>query len=355
MNDQSPLPEYAETTKPAAEREPGIVAKTAGSGTVFEEPPAPEPEPAVLIETAATDVTKPEPPIVEAPAAVDSAAPDVPLATDETLPLPPTEPAAAPGFDLALPPALRGAAFVDAVWNWPTVARAAIALCDWLPSDPARLRQPLLPSRVALDEAGELQLTPVAANEATPFIAPELREGSPPATYSAKLTPNERAAVEMAAVETAAVYHVAALAYYLLADYPPVDNVTHIQKVAPDTPTALKSVLVRGLAVDPRQRIATLSDLRAQFHYVLVPPNWYEQSVARLPLDDENKGQLNDALNRLTLGWYRLRDRIPWQRLGRARRRFDAAAARPRVGRAFAIGGILLALLIYLTLVTNLI
>lgn len=356
MNDQPSPPQSAETAGPVAEPGPSVVDDTAGPAAALEQAFALEPEPASVVEPAATAATavaiEPEPVVDAAPAAV---APEAPPAADDTPPPAVVEPAILPGVDLALPPTYWNMTFVDAVWNWPDVVRAAIALCDWLPGDPARFHQPLLPSGVALDEAGALQLNPVAPAEATPFLAPELREGSAPATDPAKMTPDERAAAALAAAETAAVYHVAALAYYLLADYPPVDNVTLIQKVAPDTPAALKDVLVRALAVDPQARVATLSELRAQFHYVLVPPNWYEQGVARLPLSDENKAQLSDALNRLTLAWYRLRDRIPWQRLGRARRRLDDAAARPRVGRALTVAGILLALLIYLTLLTDLI
>jgi hypothetical protein len=327
MTDTNQAQERTEPIEPSANPTEGVAAPPAETvapelKVAVPEPETPLPELEAVAPEAGTAALEPETPLPELAAAA----------------LEPEMEPGEPTVDLTLNAAYRGAAFIDAAWNWPSVVRAAIHLCDYVAADPVRFARPLLPALIALDNEGQLQVEAATVAEAAPFAAPEVAD-----------------AAETAAVEITAVYHVAALAHYLLVGYPPIGNVTLVDEAAPDTPAALKSVLVRALAVDPKQRTATLADLRTQLYYVLDPPAWFEEEVPKLPIDDETKTRLIDSLNRGQLSWYRLRDRIPWQRVGRARKRLTDSTAHPKIGRALTIAGVLLVLLIYLTLLTDLI
>lgn len=235
-------------------------------------------------------------------------------------------------LDLALGPHFRGQTFAAATWNWPSAVRAAILLIDQGDIDP---QAPLLPGKVMLDESGALLIQPVDSADASLFLAPELAQGLP-------------------ADPRTTVYHIAALTYALLLGYPPIGDISSLGRLAPDVPARLRETLLQGLAIDPDQRTATPAELRAQLLFVLVPPVWYEEIVPHLPLADETRAKLVATLDRGQSAWLRLRDRIPWQRLGRGRRRLEDIAARPRIRRGLMMGGGLLALLIYLLLLTNL-
>lgn len=235
-------------------------------------------------------------------------------------------------LDLALGPNFRGKTFAEATWNWPAAVRAAILLIDQRDADP---KTPLLPGKVMLDESGALLVRPVDSADATLFLAPELAQGQP-------------------ADQRTAVYHIAALTYALLLGYPPIGDISSLGRLAPDVPARLREALLQGMAIDPDQRTATPAELRAQLLFVLVPPVWYEEIVPRLPLADETKTTLVATLDRGQSSWLRLRDRIPWQRLGRGHRRLEDLASRPRIRRSLMMGGGFLALLIYLLLLTDL-
>lgn len=132
-------------------------------------------------------------------------------------------------------------------------------------------------------------------------------------------------------------------------------NIGRIDRDAAGTPAALKHILMRALAVDPQQRTATLGELRAGLYNVLVPPAWYEAYVPRLPVDDDTKARLSDALDRAQLAWYRTRDRIPWQRVGKMRKQWAGRAEDRRVSRALTAVGVAVVLLIYIVLFTDII
>lgn len=263
------------------------------------------------------------------------------------------DPTPQPTLDLSLSPTYRGAPFVDISWNWPSVARAAIALSDYLIANPTRQTQPLLPSYISLDTEGQLQVGSVSANEAAPFTAPEIIESTAPREDKGKK--GKKKGATKIVPETAAVYHVGAIAHYLLVGYPPIGDFTDIEQAAPATPDTLKDVLLRALAVDAEKRTTTLDELRKQLYFVLDPPAWFEKAIPKLPVDEELKTRLTDGLNRAQLSWYRLRDRIPWQRLDKMRKRYDAALADPRWGPVLRLSGVLLLVLIYLLLMTDVI
>ena len=237
-------------------------------------------------------------------------------------------------LDLSLGPGFRGRSFAAASWNWPAAVRAAIQLIDHLAMS-GELSMPLLPSRVSLDADGHLVVQPATVAEAEPFVAPEVAAGEP-------------------ADERAAVYHVAAVTYALLIGYPPVGDISRMERLAPELPARLKETLLRALAIDVAQRTATLAAVREQLLFVLVPPLWYEEVVARLPLDDEQRARLTTELDKIQTNWLRLRDRVPWQRLGRTRKRAGEVVGRPRVHRLLTAAGVILALFAYLVLLTDL-
>lgn len=304
--------------------------------------------------------TQSQPPVTESKAAEPAVstladAPE-PQATVDVSNAPPT-------LDLSLGTAYRGTPFTDIDWNWPSIARAAIALCDYLIANPAQQTQPLLPSRISLDEEGQLQVGSASIDEAVFFTAPEIVESAAAsngndkrkAKKATKEIATEAAAAETAAAETAAVYHIGAFAYYLLVNCPPIGNFVDIEQVAPATPGALKDTLLRALAVDAKKRTPSLAELRTQLCFVLDPPAWFEKAIPRLSLDDETEAKLISTLNRAQLTWYRLRDRIPWQRLDKTRKRYDTMLEHPRWGLALRLAGVLLLVLIYLVLVTDVI
>lgn len=237
-------------------------------------------------------------------------------------------------LDLSLGPSFRGRSFAAATWNWPAAVRAAIQLIDHLAAAEDSVA-PLLPGRVMLDVDGRLSVQPSTVAEAGPFAAPEVALGEP-------------------VDDRAAVYHVAALAYALLIGYPPMGDTSRMARLAPEIPARLNETMLRALAIDVAQRTATLAALREQLLFVLVPPLWYEEVVPRLPLDDEQRRKLTATLDRLQSNWLQLRDRIPWQRLGRTRKRAGEVAGRPRVHRLLTAAGVLLVLFTYLVLLTDL-
>lgn len=239
-------------------------------------------------------------------------------------------------LDLSLGPAYWGRRLTEIEWNWPMVVRAAYHLCDHLTTDPALLARPILPGHIGFEGDDHPQIDVVDAGDAGPFLAPEVVAGAPP-------------------TEVAAVFNIAAVTYYLLVGAPPLGNIGRIDQDATGTPAALKHVLMKALAVDPRMRTATLVELRTGLFSVLVPPAWYEAYVPRLPVDDDTKARLSDTLNRAQLAWYRLRDRIPWQRVGKARQQLAGKTDNPRTGRVLTAAGVLLVLLIYIVLFTDVI
>ena len=279
----------------------------------------------------AKDPTNESPPVAPSQAASDTPGEPEPAADVE-------DAAPAPGamLDLSLGPAYWGRRFTEIEWSWPLVVRAAYHLCGHLMVDPALLARPILPGHIAFEGDDRPQIDAVEAGDAGPFLAPEVVAGAAP-------------------TEAAAVFNIAALTYYLLVGAPPLGNIGRIDKDAAGTPAALKHVLMKALAVDPRQRTATLVELRTGLFSVLVPPAWYEAYVPRLPVDDDTKARLSDTLNRAQLAWYRLRDRIPWQRVGKARQQLAGKTENPRTGRALTAAGVLLVLLIYIVLFTDVI
>lgn len=245
-----------------------------------------------------------------------------------------TPPAPGAMLDLSLGQAYWGRRLIEIDWNWPSAVRVALLLCDLVQADPAA--GPLLPGHITIVDDDRLQIDVLDVGDAIPFVAPEVAAGAMP-------------------TQVAAVFNIAAVIYYLLADAPPLGNIGRIDADLAATPAAFRHVLIRALAVDPRLRTPTPDDLRAGFYAVIDPPAWYESHVLRLPIDDEARARLNDLLNRMHLAWYRLRDRIPWQRMGKARKRLAGTTGNPRLERGLTAAGILIVLLIYIVLFTDVI
>ncbi len=251
--------------------------------------------------------------------------------------------------DLSLGAAYHGPSFADAEWDWLSVVRAAIYLCDYMTAHPDRQPRPLLPGRVGLNKLGQLRVDEATPAEAAFFTAPEIVEAATPAARQQETPPARLAA------PTAAVYHIGALAYYLLAGRPPVGDIADMERDAPAAPDALKDVLLRSLAVDPARRPPTPADLRARLYFVLFPPAWFEESIPRLPLDDGLKTRLIGALTKAQHAWYGLRDQLPWQQLGKARRWYVRVLDHPEWGDVLRVAGVALLVLIYLLLLTDVI
>lgn len=275
------------------------------------------------------------------PRANTSADESVPDNASQAEPNPPDgidpEPAAPEAtLDLSLGPAYWGRPLTEIDWSWPAAVRAAYHLCGHLMADPAAAARSLLPGHIIFESEDRPQIGAVDGGDAGPFLAPEVAPGAAPA-------------------EAAAVYGIAAVTYYLLVGAPPLGNIGRIDKDAAGTPAALKYVLMKALAVDPQQRTATLGELRAGLYNVLAPPAWYEAYLPRLPFDDDTKARLSDTLDRAQLAWFRTRDRIPWQRVGKTRKQLAGRAEDPRLARALTAVGVAVVLLIYIVLFTDII